>query len=137
VKKHIACMVWLALMAFMAGGAGASEIIYRPINPSFGGDPNNGPFLLNEAQAQNTFKDPPAAQKTALQQFNDQLNNEILYGLASKLTTAAFGEGSGIQAGHYQMGNFSVDISKSSGGLSVNILDTSTGNTTTVQIPYY
>jgi curli production assembly/transport component CsgF len=27
-------------------------------NPNFGGNPNNGAFLLNEAQAQNSYKDP-------------------------------------------------------------------------------
>jgi curli production assembly/transport component CsgF len=32
--------------------AGASPITYRPINPSFGGDPLNGNWLLAYGQAQ-------------------------------------------------------------------------------------
>ena len=35
--------------------AWATELVYTPINPSFGGNPLNGQFLLNEAQAQNNF----------------------------------------------------------------------------------
>ena len=35
-----------------AGAVSASELIYRPTNPSFGGDPLNGNWLLSQATAQ-------------------------------------------------------------------------------------
>ncbi|MEI2297363.1 curli assembly protein CsgF [Ensifer sp. MJa1] len=35
-----------------AGSSAASELVYRPINPSFGGDPLNGNWLLSQATAQ-------------------------------------------------------------------------------------
>jgi hypothetical protein len=35
--------------------AWATELVYTPINPSFGGNPLNGQFLLGIAQAQNSF----------------------------------------------------------------------------------
>lgn len=39
--------------AMIAGGtAQASELVYRPINPSLGGDPLNGNWLLSQATAQ-------------------------------------------------------------------------------------
>ncbi len=41
--------------------AAATELIYTPVNPVFGGNPLNGPVLLNNAQAQNNKKDPDAA----------------------------------------------------------------------------
>ena len=31
------------------------NMVFQFINPNFGGNPNNGAFLLNEAQAQNTY----------------------------------------------------------------------------------
>lgn len=34
------------------GAASAAELVYRPINPSFGGDPLNGNWLLSQATAQ-------------------------------------------------------------------------------------
>jgi len=30
----------------------ASELVYHPVNPTFGGNPLNGSFLLSTAQAQ-------------------------------------------------------------------------------------
>ena len=35
-----------------AGSAVASELVYRPINPSLGGDPLNGNWLLSQATSQ-------------------------------------------------------------------------------------
>jgi curli production assembly/transport component CsgF len=34
------------------GAVSASELVYKPINPSFGGDPLNGNWLLSQATAQ-------------------------------------------------------------------------------------
>jgi curli production assembly/transport component CsgF len=36
------------------GGAAASELVYKPVNPTFGGDPLNGNWLLSQATAQTT-----------------------------------------------------------------------------------
>jgi len=38
--------------ALASSGALASEMIYRPQNPNFGGNPLNGTFLMQQAQAQ-------------------------------------------------------------------------------------
>ncbi len=40
------------LVLTYAGSAIASELVYRPINPSLGGDPLNGNWLLSQATAQ-------------------------------------------------------------------------------------
>lgn len=49
-----------AALIIGAGAAVAGELIYQPINPSFGGNPLLGNHLLNKAQAQDTNKDPNA-----------------------------------------------------------------------------
>lgn len=36
----------------------AGTMTFQFRNPNFGGNPNNGAFLLNSAQAQNSYKDP-------------------------------------------------------------------------------
>lgn len=38
----------------------AGNMTFQFRNPNFGGNPNNGSFLLNSAQAQNSYKDPSA-----------------------------------------------------------------------------
>ena len=41
-----------ALAVSYTAPAAASELIYHPVNPTFGGNPLNGSFLLSQAQAQ-------------------------------------------------------------------------------------
>jgi curli production assembly/transport component CsgF len=42
----------LLLVVGVAQVATASQLVYRPINPSFGGDPLNGNWLLAQGQGQ-------------------------------------------------------------------------------------
>ncbi len=39
-------------MVLTIGSCGASELVYHPANPTFGGNPLNGSYLLSQAQAQ-------------------------------------------------------------------------------------
>jgi Type VIII secretion system (T8SS), CsgF protein len=45
------CVVVMGAM-FVSAGVFASEMIYRPQNPNFGGNSLNGTFLLQQAQSQ-------------------------------------------------------------------------------------
>ncbi|WP_226944972.1 curli assembly protein CsgF, partial [Pseudomonas aeruginosa] len=52
---------WKALPLLCTLGvtpAMATELVYAPVNPSFGGNPLNGTYLLNNATAQDRHKDP-------------------------------------------------------------------------------
>ena len=138
MKKLLFCLCCLLLggLLLASNPAAASELIWKPINPSFvGGDPLNGAFLLNEAQLQND-KQLPKATTDPLADFNDTLNRQLLYQLSSKIVSAAFGE-SGITPGHYVMGTYTVDITTGASGLTVTITDNKSGGGTTVQVPYY
>jgi curli production assembly/transport component CsgF len=42
----------VAIVAEASAPASASEMVYHPVSPSFGGNPLNGSFLLSTAQAQ-------------------------------------------------------------------------------------
>jgi len=42
----------LVVGIFLSGTASATEQVYRPVSPTFGGNPLNGNFLLSTAQAQ-------------------------------------------------------------------------------------
>jgi curli production assembly/transport component CsgF len=77
------------LLAGMAC-AQATELVYTPVNPNFGGSPLNGATLLNQAQAQNRSKDPddPAnSNESAMKQFNDSLQRAVLGRLAAAATS--------------------------------------------------
>jgi curli production assembly/transport component CsgF len=69
----------------LSAGASATELVYTPINPSFGGSPLNGAWLLGNAQAQNSKKDPDALDRSSLlgkqstlDRFTSQLESRLL-----------------------------------------------------------
>jgi curli production assembly/transport component CsgF len=51
-KYYWAISAIIALAASAPEFASASEIVYHPVNPTFGGNPQNGSFLLSQAQGQ-------------------------------------------------------------------------------------
>jgi curli production assembly/transport component CsgF len=50
IKRSLAITAIAAICVSMP--ACASEMVYHPVNPTFGGNPLNGTFLLSTAQAQ-------------------------------------------------------------------------------------
>lgn len=141
-------ILMLVLCAGVTLGLGtvahASELVYEPINPSFGGNYYNGQWLLSEAQAQNNIQDPTAQSRTSslyssdpLQNFKESLNRSILSRISSRIANDIFGEGGGLQQGHYEIGDYSIDVQPGDQGVNIQITDFSTGNETTVVVPYY
>ncbi|KQQ87023.1 curli assembly protein CsgF [Massilia sp. Leaf139] len=136
-----AAVAALCLSAFGAG-AGATELVYVPVNPSFGGNPNNGIVLLNAANAINKHKDPAAlapggaGQKTALQSFNETLERAILGQLASAAAQKlGGGVTGGLAPGVVETGNFIIKITDLGGGtLLVTTTDKSTGAVTSFEV---
>lgn len=136
-----------AVGVMAAGGlfikpAKATELVYYPLNPSFGGSPLNGPVLLNSAQAQNKHKDPESeslrssfTQKTPLEQFNETLERSILNRLAANASAAISGPGFGLQPGSVETGNFLIDIVDLGGGLlRITTTDKTTGATSSFEV---
>jgi curli production assembly/transport component CsgF len=131
------------VMFFCAGSLSAQELVYNPINPSFvGGNYFNGQWLLAQAQAQNNIKessdfDYKSYRNDPLTDFNESLNRQILNRLSRDLINNAFGEESFQEEGHYEIGNFFIDIIPGGSGVKIIINDISTGDQTNIEIPYY
>jgi len=130
----------LVLIACLFGifvTSNAQDLVYKPINPAFGGDTFNYQWLLSSAEAQNNFKEDSSSgytNKTQLELFKDNLNNQLLNQVSNSLFQEQFGN-NGIAPGSYVFGSLSVDIYPSNLGLVVDILDTDTGEQTQVIIP--
>jgi len=137
---YVICGIVCGLFLMPATEATATELVFEFINPSFGGSPFNGQWLLAQAQAQDKFKEKkkPFTMPTRdpMQDFKNSLNRQILYKLSSKIVNAAFGE-EGLEPGHYNLDDYTIDVSAVLEGIRVVITDTGTGNTTTVEVPYY
>ncbi|MDB5939383.1 MAG: curli assembly protein CsgF [Polaromonas sp.] len=126
-----------ALLGACGASALATELVYAPVNPSFGGSPLNGSVLLNAAQAQSKYKEPDSAllQKTGLQDFNDLLERSILSQLATAATSSVLGSNGRLTPGTVETGNFRINILDLGGGaLRITTTDTITGQTTSFQV---
>jgi len=112
------------------------DLVYKPINPAFGGDTFNYQWLLSSAEAQNKLKerDPNSKTLTELERFKENLNSQILSRISSLALNLQFGN-DGLKPGSYVFGNLAVDVTTTLEGLSVKILNTSTGEQTIVLIP--
>jgi curli production assembly/transport component CsgF len=124
------------LVVLLAISVNAQDLVYKPRNPAFGGDTFNYQWLASSADSQNKFKEPSSAasNKTELEKFTEQVDSQLLSQISRSLATKQFGA-KGLSAGSYTFGNLSVEIYPSSEGLTVDILDTRTGEQTRVIIP--
>ncbi|GAA3585591.1 curli production assembly/transport component CsgF [Snuella lapsa] len=130
-------LVLLPFLFFAVGFAYSQDLVYKPKNPAFGGDTFNYNWLLSSAQSQNSFKDPnqiDVGQKSELERFKENLNNQILSQISRTLFSDQFGE-SGLAEGTYSFGALVVEIFPSNEGLVVDILDTGTGEQTQIIVP--
>lgn len=138
---YVVCGIVCALFLMPATEARASELVFNFINPSFGGSPFNGSWMLAQAQAQNKHvekrKPFTMPKRDPMQDFENSLNRQILNRLSQKIVDSAFGE-QGLDPGQYIIGDYTIDVMVDViSGIKVTITDTATGNTTTVKIPYY
>ncbi|PCK05298.1 MAG: curli assembly protein CsgF [Alteromonadaceae bacterium] len=128
-------LIWLTcILSTMSISANASELVYTPVNPSFGGSPLNGNFLLNSAQSQNTHKDPALEQEdeSPLDDFNKRLQRSLLNRLTSTLSNSFVDEGGNLIPGEIETTDFTVNIvDEGNGTLSVTTTDKISGDSTT------
>jgi curli production assembly/transport component CsgF len=141
INRRTVLRLQVLLLAMHMTQLSATELVYYPVNPSFGGNPINGSVLLNSAQVTNKHKDPEAnaanqaAQKTPLQQFNDMLERSILSQLAAAASSKISGSGGKLLPGSVETGNFRIDIADLGGGLLlVTTTDRATGASTSFQV---
>ncbi len=126
----------VTLIFFIGYFCVGQQLSYRPINPAFGGDTFNYNWLLNSANAQNSFTDPDSGlnnDESELEQFSENLNRQILSQLSRTLFSTQLGDS--LEEGTFSFGSLSLEIFDSAEGLVVNILDTATGEQTQIIVP--
>ena len=111
----------------------ATELVYTPVNPAFGGNPLNGTWLLNNAQAQNDYDDPDLKDRssafsgtTALERFSNQLESRMLSQLLDNISNG--------QTGSMATDTFLIDVIDDSGALSIKVTDRATGETSIIEV---
>jgi len=88
----------------------AQQLVYKPINPAFGGESFNYSWLMSSAAAQNQFdasknKNPyDNRMDSSLNNFSDSMNRQLLSEISRKLFNDTLGDGP-LKAGKYMYGN--------------------------------
>lgn len=127
-KLRLAAALIILLASTIVHGG---ELIYRPINPSFGGDPFMGSYLLGKAQSQDTNTDPNARRAEPLnptQRLIQNLESRLISQLISDV-----GRGD-ISEGGFDSDDFSVVVSDVGGELTVRVVDKLTGDVTNISV---
>lgn len=135
----------LALAAFVALAAGVSHanpLVYQPVNPTFGGNPLNGGYLLNRAQSQDDHKDPAAStalnplnSQSQLEQFNNALQQAVLSRVSAAVSSSIIGADGRLIPGTVETQNFMITISDLGGGrIRILTTDKLSGSSTSFDI---
>ncbi|AYG44883.1 curli production assembly protein CsgF [Pseudomonas sp. Leaf58] len=131
--KHRIPRCIAACLLVSACAAQATELVYTPVNPAFGGNPLNGTWLLNNAQAQNDYDDPDLKDRasaftgtTALERFSNQLESRMLSQLLDNISNGT--------TGSMATDAFLIDVIDDSGALSIKVTDRVTGETSIIEV---
>lgn len=118
----------------------AQELVYIPINPSFGGSSFNAAWLMSSAQAQDKLVETSSYSspysRDALDDFEDSIKRQILSQFSRQIISNMFGEEE-LSEGEYNIGDFFINISEGMDGINIQILDNSNGSESNIIIPYF
>lgn len=95
--SNLALTATLSLLISTSVAAG--DLIYQPINPSFGGDPFNSSHLLQLADIQNEYKDDGSdldslfEEESAADKFISAMQGTMIAGSSGQLSQAIFQDG--------------------------------------------
>lgn len=130
-KSTLSALIISGLAAALSLESSAGELIYQPLNPSFGGDPFMGSYLLGKAQSQDTNSDPNARSIEPLsstERLIQSLESRLISQLISDVGAGEIGEGS------FDSGEFSVVVRDEGGQLVVRVVDKVTGDVTNISV---
>ncbi|GHB18157.1 curli assembly protein CsgF [Shewanella indica] len=120
----------IAAGALLAFSGQTTELVYTPINPSFGGNPLNGSFLLSKAQAQNDNQ-VAGNEKDFVTRFKESLERNIINSI-----TRGVADGD-ITDGVYDTGDYRVEVASTGSGVMLTITNLLSGEVTVIEMPIY
>lgn len=107
----------------------ATELVYTPINPSFGGNPLNSNHLLGIANAINDHKAP---QDDLLTEQSDL--ERLAASLESRLISQLLSDVGNGNTGQLATEDFLLNVLDDNGSLTIQITDKLTGESSTIQV---
>jgi curli production assembly/transport component CsgF len=127
----------LAAVVCTAAPAAAQDVVYRPISPTFGGNPFNSNHVLGVANANNDTRDPRAGSTNSQADiFARQLQSRLLSSLSSQIVDAIFGDNPQEQ-GTISFGGQTIEFFRSLDEVTLIIRNDETGEETRIVVPLF
>lgn len=115
----------------------AQDVVYRPISPTFGGNPFNSSHVLGVANANNDKRDPRATTTNSQADiFARQLQSRLLSSLSSQIVDAIFGDNPQEQ-GTISFGGQTIEFFRSLDEVTLIIRNDETGEETRIVVPLF
>lgn len=148
IQLRDACCVLVTAGCMSIGPASAQDLVYTPINPSFGGNALNSTHLLSIASAQRSAtasdapdpNDPNAGGDDGSSGTSDadlfvrQLEGRLLSALAGQVTEAIFGNDP-QDGGLVTFGTTTVQFDRTLDSITLLITDSLDGTVTEIIVP--
>ncbi len=113
------------------------DVVYRPISPTFGGNPFNSNHVLGVANANNDTRDPRATNSNSQADiFARQLQSRLLSALSSQIVDAIFGDNPQEQ-GTISFGGQTIEFFRSLDEVTLVIRNDETGEETRIVVPLF
>lgn len=135
------------MVAIWASPALTGELIYSPVNPSFGGNPFNSSHLLGLADRQNVHQDDPNATTATAglagaaglsndpaDAFTRNLESRLLSALAADVTDAIFGDNP-QDSGTVVFGDQTITFNRGLENIQLELIDNAAGTSTLIEVP--
>jgi len=138
------CAISLVMVVF-AAPVSAGDLVYTPVNPSFGGNPFNSSHLLGIASAQRdaTASDAgrdeqngavDSAGESSAELFARQLESRLLSALAGEVTDAIFGDNP-QDSGIVTFGDTEVSFERGADSIKLTLTNFTDGSITVIEVP--
>jgi curli production assembly/transport component CsgF len=133
---------FVVILIGVVASASAGQLQYQPVNPTFGGNPLNGSFLLGVANANNQHLTNPATPSTlnTSQTTAQELQQALVSSLISQATSLAINSilGTGgqtpLNSGVFAVAGEIIAFNRVGGQINITLTDPN-GSQTQISVP--
>ncbi|NJM34029.1 MAG: hypothetical protein HC850_04180 [Rhodomicrobium sp.] len=112
-----------------------ADLLYKPVNPSFGGDSFNSNHLQSLATSQNIFSQSnSSSRQSSTERFLSMLESRLYSSLASQVADAIFGDNA-QQSGNIVFDDQQISFFNTGTEIQLTVTDFTTGQVTNIVIP--
>ncbi|MGH1350475.1 MAG: curli assembly protein CsgF [Methyloligellaceae bacterium] len=134
--QRLSVLLFVCTQVVLVQSVSAGDLVYTPLNPSFGGSSFNSAHLLATAEAQKPKEKPKAtsSSQSSSERFIRLLESRLYSSLATAVSEAIFGD-SAQPSGTITFDTQQVAYTNNGTEIQLTITDFATGQVTNITVP--